>query len=568
MPRKKSASKKAREAEANLAQQHGVPQDGAAEGKATDEQALAGTDQEEEQDSSDSEVEDEYGELLTQNVEEQIQTVLHAIKEDPKKLLDPNAKFFDDAEVELSKGPRDKPLYLKDYHRMNLLSGGYKDDEDNEFGTVDGEKPFVVAEREEREKLLEDIDNAFKGSEGGSDSEDEDGFLKKKKAEPQPKEAQDPMALVDPNTNAEEFLSLYLKNEAWIPKKNDKVINLDQMDNEDEQDFDDAVEDFERAYNFRFEDPNAAEIVSYARNQATLRRGKTNARKRAREKNHAIKEKEKQEIEQEVQKKKTQKINKVMDRLSRIKEAVGGDIADERIERVFGDSLLNDDFDDADWDGKMAEIFNDQYYESEMGKPEWGEDDELMAEFHDEQKSKNKDESGMSGDAQQEPGEEAEPITKKKKALKEKKSAKKEKESLKEKAQSLVEANALKIRDEVEEERGRAAGKSDEVRFKYREVSPESYGLSTREIFLADDRDLNKYFSIKKFAPYKPKEQALKDKRRYTKSKHLKQWRHEVFRNKYGPPRQEKEGENEIWIPAEHEAPARKKAKKLKKQDK
>ncbi|KAM9916036.1 hypothetical protein OXX59_010258, partial [Metschnikowia pulcherrima] len=107
----------------------------------------------------------------------------------------------------------------------------------------------------------------------------------------------------------------------------------------------------------------------------------------------------------------------------------------------------------------------------------------------------------------------------KKDKIKEKSLAKKDKKSLKEKAQKLVEANALKLKEEVEEERGRSRG--DEIQFKYREVSPESFGLSTREIFLANDSDLNKLISIKKFAPYKPKEVALKDKRKYTKKKHL-----------------------------------------------
>ena len=90
------------------------------------------------------------------------------------------------------------------------------------------------------------------------------------------------------------------------PKKNDKVIDLDQIDKDDEQDFDDAVEDFEKAFNFRYEDPNSAEIVSYARTQASLRRGKTNSRKRARDKKIALKEQEKHEIEQALQKKEKQ----------------------------------------------------------------------------------------------------------------------------------------------------------------------------------------------------------------------------------------------------------------------
>ena len=67
-----------------------------------------------------------------------------------------------------------------------------------------------------------------------------------------------------------------------------------------------------------------------------------------------------------LKKKKTSKVNKVLDRLTKIKEAVGDQVSDETIERVFGDALLQDDFDDADWDSKMAEIFNEQYYNAEI----------------------------------------------------------------------------------------------------------------------------------------------------------------------------------------------------------
>ncbi|WPK26662.1 hypothetical protein PUMCH_004021 [Australozyma saopauloensis] len=507
-------------------------------------------------DDSSSEDEDEYGELLTENVEELIQQVMSALKSDPKKLLDPAVKFFDETDVTLTKKNGDKPMYLKDYHRMNLLSGDYKnDDDENEYGTVDGEKPYAVAEREERNKLIDDIKNAF--NDDDAEDEDDDGFLKKKESS----KIESALApkLPDPNTNSEEFLSSFINSQAWIPSKDDKVINLDAIDQEDEQDFDDAVENFEKAYNFRYEDPNSAEIVSYARTQATLRRGKTNSRKRARDKKNALKEQEKHEVEQALQKKKVTKMNKVMDRLAKIKEAVGDDVDDKVIERVFGDSLLNDDFDDADWDGKMSEIFNEQYYDSELVKPEWDEDDEIMAGFHlkKQQGAENDeefDEEAM--DVEEEAPEQGteEPATKKSKKdkLKEKKSAKKEKESLKDKAKKIVEANTNKIQEEVEEERGRL--KSDDVKFKYREVSPESYGLTTRDIFLADDQELNQYFSIKKFAPYRPKELAMKDKRKHTKKKQVQHWRYNTFRNVNGPERQPNEKEDEIWIPIDEEA--------------
>ena len=577
MPRKKSASKKSQEHSKKLQSEDAVKNDAASSNSKPEIAQPSGVGSGSESESSDSEIEDDYGELLTENVEKLIQQVLETIKTDPKKLLDPETKFFDDDGAVVEKKAGDKPIYLKDYHRMNLLSGDYKADNDNEYGTVDGEKPYAVVEREERDKLLADINDAFENEE-----DDEGDFMKKKESKKSgPEDA--PVQLPDLKAHPEDFLLSFLSNEAWIPKKNDKVIDLDEIDKDDEQDFDDAVEDFEKAFNFRYEDPNSAEIVSYARTQASLRRGKTNSRRRARDKKNAIKEQEKHEIEQALQKKKNSKINKVMDRLNKIKEAVGDDVSDEVIERVFGDSLLNDDFDDADWDSRMSEIFNEQYYGSEMTKPEWGDDDDIMAEFHAQKSEENEDEENElvdvgeeeeeeDDDAEEEEskasssgsGEDGKQRKSKKDKIKEKSLAKKDKKSLKEKAQKLVEANALKLKEEVEEERGRSRG--DEIQFKYREVSPESFGLSTREIFLANDLDLNKLISIKKFAPYKPKEVALKDKRKYTKKKHLQQWRHEVFKNKEGPARQENEKDDEIWIPNEdEEEPPRKKSRKSRK---
>ncbi|RKP30708.1 Krr1-domain-containing protein [Metschnikowia bicuspidata] len=545
MARKKSAAKKAREAAEHAR---------AVAGDFTEAKEPVATEPGVSSNSDTSEEEDEYGELLTENVEQLIQKVMGMLKSDPKKLLDPEVKFFDDTDAPVSKKSGDKPMYLKDYHRMNLLSGEYKNDSDNEYGTVDGEKPYLVTQKEERDQLLSDIKNAFK------DGDDDDGFLKKKE-NPEPADAAP--RLPDPNANTEEFLCSFLNNQAWIPKKDDKAIDLDAIDREDEQEFEDAVEDFERAYNFRYEDPNSAEIVSYARTQATLRRGKTNARKRVREKKHAIKEQEKLEIEQALQKKKVAKMNKVIDRLAKIKETVGDDVLDEVIERVFGDCLLKDDFDDSDWDGKMSEIFNEQYYDSEMVKPDCGSDDKFMVEFRESSDlggDADKDDVGEDeGKSDSEEAEEKPRSKSKKEKLKEKKSAKKEKEFLKEKAQKIVEANATKIKEEVEEERGRL--RTDEIKFKYREVSPESFGLTTRDIFLADDEQLNQYFSIKKFAPYKPKEQALKDKRKYTKHKQMKQWRYMTFKDTNGPKRQKGEKDDEIWIRVEDVPPKTKKQK-------
>lgn len=548
MARKKSATKRAKEALENdtseatttIATKESLPE--------KKKQIQESYDEEE---SSSSEEEDEYGNLITNNVQEGINKILSTLKSDPKKLLDPEVKFFEDPDNEKSgsqaRKSKETPIYLKDYHRMNLLSGNYKDDDENDFETVDGEKPFAVTQREERNQLISDIKNQFDNDDENED--DDDDFLTKKEHVRSRNFDGVETKLPDPEVNQDGFLSAFIDKQAWIPKKNDKVIDLDKIDNEDDEQFDQAVEDFERAYNFRYEDPNSAEIVSYARNQATLRRSATNSRKRQRDKKNDEREKEEEKKQELLKKKKTAKLNKVMDRLEKIKQAVGDEVDDEVIKKVFGESLLGDDFDDADWDSKMAEIFNEQYYNAELSKPEWDEDDEIMSDFNNQ---KQNDEDG-SDYQDKEPVEEdnvEEPPSKKskKEKLKDKKAVKKEKESLKEKAQEIVEANKLKIIDEVEEERGRSKD-NDEVKFKYREVSPETFGLTTRDILLADDKQLNNFIGLKKFAPYRPKELRLKDKRKYTKKRHLQDWRKEVFHDRSGPKLPKDSSENEIWIP-------------------
>ncbi|KAI5970385.1 kri1 [Candida margitis] len=544
MPRKKSATKRAKEEALKHTKEdiHSVAVArektlAAAQDPVSESESEPTSSEEEEE-----EEEDEYGDLITDEVEQGISKVLSKIRSDPKSLLDPNVKFFKDPESDdiLVKKQGEKPMFLKDYHRQNLIDGSYKEFDENE--TVDGVKSFATEQREERNKLLNDINSAFDVEEDEDD--EDDGFMKKKEKEEE--EQGSTQKLPDPEKDQNAFLSAFLDQKAWIPKKGDKVIDLDQIDRNDEEDFDNAVEDFEKAYNFRYEDANSTEIISYARNQATLRRSNTNSRKRAREKAHEEKRKAEEQKAELLRKKKTAKLNQVVDRFAKIKEAVGDEVSDEVIQKVFGDSLLNEDFDDADWDNKMAEIFNEQYYGTEVEKPTW--DDDLMEgmdESTDSEEQVKQDEDEGEDDAVEAPPQKKA----KKEILMEKKSLKKEKESLRSKAQEIIEANTIRLQEEVEEEEEERGRKKDEgeLKFKYREVSPETFGLSTREILLADDKQLNSFIGIKKFAPYRPKELRLKDKRKYAKKRHLQEWRKETFRNLHVP---EGAKEDEIWVPA------------------
>lgn len=553
MPRKKSAAKKAREAAAKEAalkdkqtNKDTVKDVGTADNKHIPNENYSESDIR--SSSSSSEEEDDYGDLITEDIEQGINNVLEAIKNnDTSKLLDPKVKFFKDENEQEDVGQKvktQKPIYLKDYHRMNILSGDAlkSDDELDQMETVDGQKSFVVQQRDERNKLLDEIKGAMDDSNG--EDEDDDGFLKKKEVK-QDNNDNNQLSY----ENDEQFLKNFLAQRAWIPKEGDKVIELDATGQSDDENFNNAVEDFENAYNFRYEDPNSAEIISYARNQATLRRSKTSSRRRKREEEKVVKDKLKKDKESKIQKKKTKKINKLTDVLEQLQKEFGAKIESHMVDKITK-TLMDSDYKENEWDNVIAELFNDEFYNNDSEKPTWnddGDDDGLgnNHQFDDDNEEENqKEEEGDEG--RKDVGNKA--IDKK--SRKEMKNAvKREKKKLTEMVENAVEANKLAIIDEVENdelnERGRSKERndSDNVKFRYREVSPESFGLTTREIFAADDADLNEFISLKKFAPYRSKELRNKDKRKVTKAKRIKEWRKKTFNDENGP---SFEG---VWLP-------------------
>ena len=63
------------------------------------------------------------------------------------------------------------------------------------------------------------------------------------------------------------------------------------------------------------------------------------------------------------------------------------------------------------------------------------------------------------------------------------------------------------------------------TRFKYVPVGKQNYSLDAVEILMADDKDLNEYMSIKKYAPYRQEkgDRSKWDKRQQDKLKDLKE---------------------------------------------
>lgn len=525
-----------------------------------------------ESEESSSEEEDDYGELITEEVEEGIQKVLKAIRNNDKDVLfNPEVRFFDEAQKAISKmnkTEKHKPIYLKDYHRMNILAGNtFADDGEEamgEEGTVDGKQSYVDQQKEEKSKLLDEIKNAF--DEGAENEGEEEDFLTKKES-PSKTERQS-LNLPNPDEDEEKFLDQYVSNQAWIPRKGDKIVTLDHDANmeEDNDEFEDAVEKFENAYNFRYEDPGSADIVSYARTQATLRRSDTNSRRRKRDDERQVREKENMEKETSIQKKKTDKVHKLTDVLEQLKKEYGADINEGMVKKIT-DTLMNNDYKENDWDGVLSELFNEEFYD-QKGKPTWDDDDEVMADLYNEETAEHVDESEEEKEEEQE--EDLTGKKSRKEKMKDKKAKKKEKKNLKDLVENAVEQNKLAIIEEVEKEKeerkSRARTKEEqELKFRYREVSPESFGLTTREIFAADDAQLNQFIGLKKFAPYRPKEQRMKDKRKVTKAKRLREWRKEVFKNENGLNNENDDNDDSIVVPVKQDRKTKKKVHKSRK---
>lgn len=489
--------------------------------------------------SSSDEDEDEFGDLITEDIEAGINKVLKVIDENPEVLLDKNTKFFGDIKAPFNneRNEKHKPIYLKDYHRLRLLAtekDGFDDDDDEEENE-DTEKPYAIQQKEDKANIIAEINKATNsGDEDYSDDDDEDFFKKRKE-----QRTVEAIELPNPEKDSSKFLEEYLNQKAWLPRTVDKktgeliVPSYNDLV-EDDEEFDENAEQFEQAYNFRFEDPNSAEVMSYARSQNTIRREKESSRKRKRDAKKATQEVEEEKQEAELSRLKKKKATQIMDKLGKLKQQLTEDPDAEELAKIFTDDYLDGDFEGDEWDKRMRKVFDEEFYSK---KPEKINGDEELAdeeEGENEEEQYDEEDEEIPNDGYYEE-EEEETSGKSRNQLKkeEKLKKKQEKKQLQEAAQRVVEENVNLL---IKEEGSNTLKKKlEQPKFRYREVSPDSFGLTARDILLAEDQDLNQYVGLKKLAVYRDEEKKEKDRRRLGKKKRLKEWRMNVFNTKEEP---------------------------------
>ncbi len=422
-------------------------------GKAPLNRKRAREDDEDDDDESSSEDEDEVGDLATEALDQEIMATLNAIRNKDPRIYEKDATFYtqnpDGTTTMTNVKKEEKPVFLRDYHRMNLLSGNGVVDEDDE---TEGKKTFV----QEQEHLKQSVVKEMHDKAGDVNEDDDEFLVRKPKAERDavPDDLPDP-STADPN-NPDEYLTKFLSSRAWV--KNTGYPALESDDTEDEE----RASQLEHDYNMRFEDPDAAarsKLVSYGRDAVsanTVRREEKSRRKRAREEKRSRKEEEKAQRAAEKSRLKKLKTEELMEKYRQIRDAAGLEGADEEAEVL--EKLLEGDFTDEQWDEWMKERFNEDYYASKDGlkKPEFSDDidiGDIDPNFVDEtiREDEDEEEDGEEGgvdiempevpEAGSEEEEEADPAPRKKKKdiIKEKQQKKQREKVVRRKLERFVE---------------------------------------------------------------------------------------------------------------------------------
>uniref|UniRef100_A0A4W5Q3P6 Protein KRI1 homolog n=1 Tax=Hucho hucho TaxID=62062 RepID=A0A4W5Q3P6_9TELE len=519
---------------------------------------------------SGSESDDDSEVELDPKVERDFYRTLSLLKKKDPKIYQTDATFYtvedasigDDAQPSTSKKTTEKPMYLKDYERKVILERG---------GAAS--PSYIQEQRELKEsfrKFIQDSDE--EGSEEEfqllkrrtktqeeKDEEEEDyvDWLKGQAELGGPEEVQDMKYLRDywndPELDEKEcFLRDFVLNKGYMEKDDvdripsyDEVVNDDVEDSEEDgESFLERQEDFERHYNFRFEEPDAQKIKTYPRTIATSVRSKDERRKLKREEVKDRKKKEKEQKHEQLKQLKNLKRNEIMQKLRQLQELTGNE------QLAFSQVDLEGDFDPQQHDQLMQKFFGDDYYGEEEGEKPQFEVEELEEHWNWDTwtgEGGEKEYGGEEGEEEEHEGEEydqpncedpdfimdadydpSQPSTSKKQKKKEKMKVdaplmgKKRKKSHfaevitqnkpvfdpQEKSfeQYLDEYYKLDYEDIIDD---------IPCRFRYRQVLANDFGLSTDEILGADEKELNRWASLKKTCMFRSDKEEMSDLQNY-----------------------------------------------------
>ncbi|KAK7940238.1 hypothetical protein WMY93_003564 [Mugilogobius chulae] len=375
-----------------------------------------GNREEDSQSSSDSSSDDSDVESDPE-LERDFYRTLSLLKKKDPKIYEKDVKFYSEVSSTGDEKPSTskkivKPMYLKDYERKVILEreGKFEDDSESDEEVAKRNEratsPSYIQEQNELKesfrKFIQDSDDEEgEGKNEGSElltrriktqeekDKEEADYMEwlKGQAELEDQEEVTDMKFLrdywnDPELDEKErFLRDYVLNKGYREEDEDEdriptydeLVQDDVEDSEEEgESFLERQEDFERSYNFRFEEPDSQEIKTYPRNIATSVRSKDDSRKRKREEVKERKKKEKEQKQEQLKQLKNLKRCEIMEKLKRLQELTGND------QLAFGPDDLDGDFDPQKHDQLMQKVFGDEYYGGEDDeKPQFDDDEEM-----------------------------------------------------------------------------------------------------------------------------------------------------------------------------------------------
>jgi protein KRI1 len=534
-----------------------------------------------ESESSSDESEDDEAVLATEDLDAEISATLKAIKNKDPRIYDKEAVFYKPFDPAADpKEKKEKPMFLRDYHRERYLSGDVGADDDS---AADAEVPRTYAQEQDdiKKSILSDIKAAAAAADEEEEWSDDDAFIKPVKKDDAPAEsgvhpsraANVDLADLDvanADKDPEDYLSKFMAAKAWAPEGADSKWQAFESD--DGEDANDMADQFEHAYNMRFEDPSKSNefLTTYSRNMAaakSARKEDLTGRKRLRALEKERKEAEKKERETERARLRRLKIEEASDRLAKIKQAAG--MSGKTLTDEEWVKFLDDAWDDDTWEEEMKKRFNEEYYaeaddmfpdgdESDDGadkkkkkpkKPKWDDDidiNDIIPDFEDKAEPavvlSTDDEAAPAAQAEEDAAsssseDDDDRPAKKRKTTKDLKNdriaAKRQARAELAKIEALVDTKMeLDNPRALEQIKSKSKSKSEPSTggFRYRETSPTSFGLTARDILLApSDAALNEFAGLKKLATFRDAEKKRKDKKRLGKKARLREWRRDTF---------------------------------------
>ena len=342
--------------------------------------------------SSESESEDSEAELVNRNVLEKFVNVYTDLKSKNKKeILKSDKDFFEDKDFEVKEKKSNKPEYTIKDAILNQIEAENEEDKNN-FESLNF-KP-----KSKKDKLKDDFLKA-------SNANDNDDFLKLKnkdnnvtnhKEENRKTDKNKKLTVLlndkrledlDPNEIAEcagpdfsenlvkkmlgtneklsardKFLRNYLITEAW--KENDDEVNLiinnSKVDEEDEENSD-IFDNFESAFNFRFQEDGGANITTHKRHEESIRL-KDNKRAEKRKETNERKKIETNEKLREINQARKIVKEQIESKVKDLLKISGQKQLKENIMNKLYDELDKEEFDPDRFDLIMSEIYDSNYY--------------------------------------------------------------------------------------------------------------------------------------------------------------------------------------------------------------